>query len=113
MKARLPGSSWQSFYVVRPNLSHVPICEEQPENTLKTKIIGTKNVIDAAIENGVRKVMYVSTKEAFLKAVGVTYSNRKSYADRMTASGIEGAVDKVMALPGTAKRTCHSARLRI
>ncbi|EHQ62581.1 hypothetical protein PDENDC454_09105 [Paenibacillus dendritiformis C454] len=33
---------------------------------------------DAAIENGVRKVMYVSTKEAFLKAVDVTYSNRKN-----------------------------------
>lgn len=46
---------------------------------MKTNIIGTKNVIDAAIENGVRKVMYVSTKEAFLKAVDVTYRNRKSY----------------------------------
>ncbi|MGG3837117.1 polysaccharide biosynthesis protein [Paenibacillus thiaminolyticus] len=48
-------------------MSHVPIWEEQPENTLKTNIIGMKNVIDAAIENGVRKVMYVSTKEAFLR----------------------------------------------
>lgn len=45
-------------------LKHVPICEEQPENALKTNLMGTQNVIEAAIENGVRKVMYVSTDKA-------------------------------------------------
>ncbi|WCR28433.1 polysaccharide biosynthesis protein [Paenibacillus thiaminolyticus] len=45
-------------------LKHVPICEEQPESALKTNVIGTQNVIEAAIENSVRKVMYVSTDKA-------------------------------------------------
>ncbi|MFB0832717.1 polysaccharide biosynthesis protein [Brevibacillus laterosporus] len=45
-------------------LKHVPICEDQPESALKTNVIGTQNVIDASIENGVHKVMYVSTDKA-------------------------------------------------
>ncbi|MCM3749846.1 polysaccharide biosynthesis protein [Paenibacillus pasadenensis] len=45
-------------------LKHVPICEEQPDSALKTNVIGTQNVIDAAIECGVKKVIYVSTDKA-------------------------------------------------
>jgi UDP-N-acetylglucosamine 4,6-dehydratase len=50
-------------------LSYAPIGEEQSENALQTNIIGTKNVLDAAIENGVRKVMYVSTDSATAPAI--------------------------------------------
>lgn len=42
-------------------LKHVPICEEQPYEALKINVIGTQNVIDAAIHNHVNKVIYVST----------------------------------------------------
>jgi FlaA1/EpsC-like NDP-sugar epimerase len=45
-------------------LKHVPICEEQPDEAVKTNIVGTQNVIDAAKENGVKKVIDVSTDKA-------------------------------------------------
>ncbi|MFA6393166.1 MAG: polysaccharide biosynthesis protein [Candidatus Paceibacterota bacterium] len=45
-------------------LKHVPICEEQPDEAIKTNIIGTQNVIDAAKENKVKKVIDVSTDKA-------------------------------------------------
>ncbi|MFA6583173.1 MAG: polysaccharide biosynthesis protein [Elusimicrobiaceae bacterium] len=45
-------------------LKHVPICEEQPHEALKTNVHGTKNVIDAAIKAGVKKVIDVSTDKA-------------------------------------------------
>ncbi|MBK3494482.1 polysaccharide biosynthesis protein [Viridibacillus sp. YIM B01967] len=45
-------------------LKHVPICEENPLESIKTNILGTQNVIDASIENNVKKVIYVSTDKA-------------------------------------------------
>jgi UDP-N-acetylglucosamine 4,6-dehydratase len=45
-------------------LKHVPVCEEQPVEALKTNVIGTQNVIDAALQNGVKKVIYMSTDKA-------------------------------------------------
>lgn len=45
-------------------LKHVPICEDNVEETLKTNIIGTQNVIKTAIKNSVKKVIYVSSDKA-------------------------------------------------
>lgn len=45
-------------------LKHVPVCEAQPLEALKTNVIGTQNVIDAAILNKVEKVVYISTDKA-------------------------------------------------
>lgn len=45
-------------------LKHVPVCEEQPYEAIKTNIIGTRNVIQAAQMNGVQKVIDVSTDKA-------------------------------------------------
>ncbi|MFB5761494.1 polysaccharide biosynthesis protein [Paenibacillus medicaginis] len=45
-------------------LKHVNICEEQPNEALKTNIIGTQNVINAAAANGVKKVINISTDKA-------------------------------------------------
>ncbi len=45
-------------------LKHVPICEFQPEEALKTNVIGTENVIRASLKNGVKKVIDVSTDKA-------------------------------------------------
>ncbi|CAM3043560.1 polysaccharide biosynthesis protein [Filibacter tadaridae] len=45
-------------------LKHVPVCEENPLEALKTNVIGTQNVIEASIENHVKKVIYVSTDKA-------------------------------------------------
>lgn len=45
-------------------LKHVPICEEQPIEAINTNIIGTENIVKAAIYNKVEKVIYVSTDKA-------------------------------------------------
>ena len=45
-------------------LKHVPICEMQPYEALKTNIIGVNNLIRAAIKNDVKKVIDVSTDKA-------------------------------------------------
>lgn len=45
-------------------LKHVPICEDQPLEALKTNVIGTQNVIAAAMEHNVKKVVYISTDKA-------------------------------------------------
>ncbi|WP_042357340.1 polysaccharide biosynthesis protein [Bacillus rubiinfantis] len=45
-------------------LKHVPVCENQPIEALKTNVHGTQNVIDAAILNNVSTVVYISTDKA-------------------------------------------------
>ena len=45
-------------------LKHVPICEYNPIEAVKTNIDGAINVIDAAIDNSVEKVMTISTDKA-------------------------------------------------
>lgn len=45
-------------------LKHVPICEDHPQEAIKTNIVGTNNIVNAAIENRVKKVIDVSTDKA-------------------------------------------------
>lgn len=45
-------------------LKHVPVCEDQPMEALKSNVIGTQNVIDVAIACGVKDVVYISTDKA-------------------------------------------------
>ncbi|MFC2095149.1 UDP-N-acetylglucosamine 4,6-dehydratase (inverting) [Candidatus Bipolaricaulota bacterium] len=45
-------------------LKHVPACEYNPIEAIKTNIDGTANVIDAAIDNGVEKLIALSTDKA-------------------------------------------------
>ncbi|GAE30983.1 polysaccharide biosynthesis protein [Alkalihalobacillus hemicellulosilyticus] len=45
-------------------LKHVPVCEDQPLEAIKTNIIGTENIIKASIHHGVKKVIDVSTDKA-------------------------------------------------
>lgn len=45
-------------------LKHVPICEQQPDSAMKTNVMGTHHLIQAAIANDVTKVIYVSTDKA-------------------------------------------------
>jgi len=45
-------------------LKHVPICEENPWESVLTNIYGTRNVIECAIENSVEKVIDISTDKA-------------------------------------------------
>jgi len=45
-------------------LKHVLLCEESPRDAIQTNIIGTQNVIDAALENGVERVLFTSSDKA-------------------------------------------------
>jgi len=45
-------------------LKQVPACEYNPFEAVATNIIGARNVIDAAIDSGVRKVLAMSTDKA-------------------------------------------------
>ncbi|MFQ6007578.1 MAG: UDP-N-acetylglucosamine 4,6-dehydratase (inverting) [Candidatus Zixiibacteriota bacterium] len=45
-------------------LKQVPACEYNPFEAIKTNIIGAQNVIEAAIERGVQKVVALSTDKA-------------------------------------------------
>lgn len=45
-------------------LKHVILCEKSPRDPLQTNIIGTQNVIEAAIENGVGRVIFTSSDKA-------------------------------------------------
>ena len=45
-------------------LKHVPVCEYNPIEAVRTNIEGAINVIDAAIDNLVKKVMVISTDKA-------------------------------------------------
>ena len=45
-------------------LKHVPVAEYNPMECIKTNINGAQNVIDAAIKNGVKKVIALSTDKA-------------------------------------------------
>jgi UDP-N-acetylglucosamine 4,6-dehydratase len=45
-------------------LKQVPACEYNPMEAIKTNILGSSNVIEAALESGVEKVMALSTDKA-------------------------------------------------
>jgi UDP-N-acetylglucosamine 4,6-dehydratase/5-epimerase len=45
-------------------LKHVGVCEYNPFEAIKTNILGAQNIIDAAIDRGVEKVIALSTDKA-------------------------------------------------
>jgi UDP-N-acetylglucosamine 4,6-dehydratase len=55
-------------------LKQVPTCEFFPFEAVRTNILGTQNVLDAAEENGVSKVVVLSTDKAVypINAMGMT-----------------------------------------
>jgi UDP-glucose 4-epimerase len=55
-------------------LKQVPSCEFFPIEAVNTNVIGCQNVIDSAVENGVKKVIVLSTDKAVypINAMGLT-----------------------------------------
>lgn len=45
-------------------LKHVPVCEDYPEESIKTNVMGTENVVKAAKANNIKVVIDVSTDKA-------------------------------------------------
>lgn len=65
-------------------LKHVPLCEYNPFDAVKTNVLGTQNVLEAALSNEVKKVINVSTDKAVspTNVMGAT----KLLAERLTIS---------------------------
>lgn len=62
---RLKKAMYGVNYVIHAAaLKHVPIAEYNPMECIKTNIYGAQNVIDAALECGVEKVIALSTDKA-------------------------------------------------
>lgn len=55
-------------------LKQVPSCEFYPMEAVKTNVLGTENVLDSAIEAGVKKVVCLSTDKAVypINAMGIS-----------------------------------------
>ena len=55
-------------------LKQVPTCEFFPLEAYKTNVVGTSNIIDASITNGVKKIVVLSTDKAVypINAMGVS-----------------------------------------
>lgn len=55
-------------------LKQVPSCEFHPLEAVKTNILGTENVLEAAIQNGVKRVVCLSTDKAVypINAMGIS-----------------------------------------
>ena len=66
-------------------LKHVPVAEYNPFEAVKTNIIGTQNVVDAAIEMGVEKVIALSTDKA--SSPVNLYGATKLTADKLVVAG--------------------------
>ncbi|TQS70976.1 NAD-dependent epimerase/dehydratase family protein [Ornithinibacillus gellani] len=62
-------------------LKHVPVCEFQPGEALKTNVSGTENIIRASISNRVKKVIDVSTDKA-VEPVNF-YGMTKSFGEKL------------------------------
>ncbi len=55
-------------------LKQVPSCEFYPMEAVKTNVIGTENILEAAIQNGVKRVVCLSTDKAVypINAMGIS-----------------------------------------
>jgi len=65
-------------------LKHVPLCEYNPFDAVKTNVLGTQNVLEAALNQNVEKVINISTDKAVnpTNVMGAT----KLLAERLTIS---------------------------
>jgi len=66
-------------------MKQVPACEYNPFEAVQTNIIGAKNVIDVAIDNGVERVVAVSTDKA-VSPVNL-YGATKLVAEKLFVQG--------------------------
>src|SRR5262249_46688530 len=66
-------------------LKQIPACEYNPFEAIQTNVLGAKNVIDAAIDEGVKRVIGISTD----KAVGPInlYGATKLCAEKLFVQG--------------------------
>src|SRR3989339_154424 len=65
-------------------MKHVPLCEYNPFEAVKTNVYGTQNIIDTALTNNVEKVVNISTDKVTntINTMGAT----KLLAERLISS---------------------------
>jgi len=80
-------------------LKQVPSCEFYPMEALRTNAIGTENVLNAAMANGVKKVVLLSTDKAVypINAMGIS----KAMAERIMVAKARLAADRGCVVCGT------------
>ena len=95
-KERLSRAFHGVDYVIHAAaLKQVPAAEYNPEEFIKTNILGSMNVIDAALMNKVRKVVALSTDKA-CNPINL-YGATKLCADKLfVAANIYGGHDKTI-----------------
>ena len=73
-------------------LKEVPSCEFFPMEAVRTNIIGTDNVITAAVENKVERVVFLSTNKAAypINSMGMT----KAVAEKVVQARAQTAYDR-------------------
>lgn len=62
-------------------MKHVPFCEYNPDEAIKTNVVGMQNVIKAAIKNKVQCVLYTSSDKAINPTN--TYGATKMLAEKL------------------------------
>jgi FlaA1/EpsC-like NDP-sugar epimerase len=65
-------------------MKHVPFCEYNPFEAVQTNVIGTQNVIQAAIQAGVSKVLFTSSDKAISPTN--TYGATKLMGERLISA---------------------------
>jgi UDP-glucose 4-epimerase len=80
-------------------LKQVPSCEFHPMEAVKTNIIGTDNLLEAAIQNAVRRVVCLSTDKAAypINAMGIS----KAMMEKVMIAKSRVADDKKTIICGT------------
>ena len=65
-------------------LKHVPVCERNPDETVKTNVLGTMNAVEVALEAGAERFVLVSTDKA-VDPINV-YGVSKSLAEKLVVN---------------------------
>jgi UDP-glucose 4-epimerase len=80
-------------------LKQVPSCEFHPMEAVKTNICGTENLLEAAIQNGVRRVVCLSTDKAVypINAMGIS----KAMMEKVMVAKSRGLDDSSTVICGT------------
>jgi len=80
-------------------LKQVPSCEFHPTEAVATNVMGTANVIDAAIRNGIKRVICLSTDKAVypINAMGMS----KALMEKVVVSRARVAADSGTVLAAT------------
>lgn len=80
-------------------LKQVPSCEFHPMEAVKTNVIGTENLLEAAIQNGARRVVCLSTDKAAypINAMGIS----KAMMEKVFVAKSRGLDDNKTIICGT------------